>query len=373
MRRNLAAIVELVSGAHKAEVYRALPQWLFGQFLFDHAVGTPGDAWLMSTAKNRLDTVIEAARTSILCLGSGDGSQQKSILNQGHPRLTATFFDSKEEVLKKWPETAPANLEYLERNCRNVFYEIDATRLDEHVSAIGKHDIVSFYFPHTGVPNNRPRENLVSHKTLLKGFLRGVPHVLERGGSVEIAMKLGLPYDNWDLPALIAESTELELISVSDINDANFPGYVHRLTKGALGPMKSVEHRGAKVYGLGRLGQVPARTEPEVDLSSLGAKVEMVITVVDVALSHEDLCYCVVEILKDEKSRLMSVLDIRREYFDKQLDTRALNKALYAMQDAGKIEQCKPAKGTNKPRWKIAIALLGVGSMAAAIEVSNLT
>ena len=68
-----------------------------------------------------------AASTRMLSVGSGDGSQQASIVRAGHRNLVTTFFDSKEELLRKYPG-ATQNVEYLESRC-HVAYEVDATKL----------------------------------------------------------------------------------------------------------------------------------------------------------------------------------------------------------------------------------------------------
>ena len=151
------------------------------------------------------------------------------------------------------------------------------------------------------------------------------------------------------------------MISTHPLKEANFPGYVHRLTKGAIGPMQSVKHAGATVYEFGRSGEIPAaRTEPAANLSSLGGRILMVVVVVDV-LTDEQIMSRAVEILNDEKSRgdsrLMDVLQIRRKFDEQgQPDTRALNRALYALEASGTIEKCTPAKGKHKPRWKVALS-----------------
>jgi hypothetical protein len=307
---------------------------------------------------DRLGKCIEYARVSILCLGSGDGSQQKAIVEQGHRNLTATFFDLKSQLLAKYP-TARANLEFLETNAK-VFYGIDATRLDEHAGLVGKHDIVSFSFPHTGKPNAHS-QNVASNQMLLKGLIGSVSHVLKPGGSVEVTLKPGEPYDKWELQSLVKESTGLDMISTHPLNEANFPGYVHRLTKGAMGMDAKVKHAGATVYEFGRSGEIPAaRTEPAANLSSLGGRILMVVVVADV-LTDEQIMSRAVEILNNEKSRgdsrLMDVLQIRRKFDERgQPDTRALNRALYALEASGTIEKCTPAKGKHKPRWKVALS-----------------
>jgi hypothetical protein len=40
---------------------------------------------------------------SVLSVGSGDGSQQVATLRAGHINLVTTFYDSKAEVLRKYP------------------------------------------------------------------------------------------------------------------------------------------------------------------------------------------------------------------------------------------------------------------------------
>ena len=50
-------------------------------------------------------------------------------------------------------------------------------------------------------------------------------------------------------------------------------------------------------------------------------------------------------------------MQIRRKFDEQgQPDTRALNRALYALEASGTIEKCTPAKGKHKPRWKVALS-----------------
>ena len=79
---------------------------------------------------SKLAACIAAASKRILSVGSGDGSQQAATVRAGHSNLVTTFYDSKAEVLRKYP-TATETMAYLESHCK-VAYEIDATKLQAY-------------------------------------------------------------------------------------------------------------------------------------------------------------------------------------------------------------------------------------------------
>ena len=57
-------------------------------------------------------SLLQAASKQILCLGSGDASQQRSMVEQNVRNVTTTFYDSEAQVIAKYPPAA-ANIEYL--------------------------------------------------------------------------------------------------------------------------------------------------------------------------------------------------------------------------------------------------------------------
>ena len=104
-------------------------------------------------------SLLQAASKTILCLGSGDASQQRSMVEQNVRNVTTTFYDSEAQVIAKYPPAA-ANIEYLRGHAHGgVLFGVDARRLTD---ALGKFDVVMFWFPHTGVPNNDSR-NVAEH------------------------------------------------------------------------------------------------------------------------------------------------------------------------------------------------------------------
>ena len=74
---------------------------------------------------------VEAARKRILSVGSGDGSQQAAIVSAGHSNVVVTFYDSKEEVLSKYP-TAASVSDFLQAQKVKTVYEVDATHLSSY-------------------------------------------------------------------------------------------------------------------------------------------------------------------------------------------------------------------------------------------------
>jgi hypothetical protein len=189
---------------------------------------------------------------SILSVGSGDGSQQAAIVKRGHANITATFYDSKETLMIKYP-SAYQHLETLKQASHSVLFSIDARKLETY-PALGKYDIVMFPFPHNGVSNQSPA-NVSSNRELIRGFLHSVMLVLKPSGDAEITLKTGFPYVHWDIEHLLENdqtvnpSFDLVLSSKHELDKSIFPGYVHRRTIGAGSKnQRSVKDRGAQVY-----------------------------------------------------------------------------------------------------------------------------
>jgi len=110
----------------------------------------------MADSKMALETVLanRDREIRILSIGSGDGSQQAVIVNLGHLNLTTTFFDSRAEVLAKYPDTAPAHLETLTRASGPTLFKVDAKHLDTNadLADLGKYDVIFFMMPFDGMP-----------------------------------------------------------------------------------------------------------------------------------------------------------------------------------------------------------------------------
>ena len=98
-----------------------------------------------------LTQTIKIARKVILTVGSGDGSQQASILRSGHRNIVVTFFDNEATVKSKYPRN---DIDFLRSQSVTTLFGVDATKLHDHsVLKEMSFDLILFTFPHTGVSN----------------------------------------------------------------------------------------------------------------------------------------------------------------------------------------------------------------------------
>ncbi|KAJ1620961.1 hypothetical protein T492DRAFT_1073878 [Pavlovales sp. CCMP2436] len=316
---------------------------------------TPGD---------RLTAALDAASLLILSVGSGDGSQQATIVARGHVNLATTFLDSREAVLLKYP-SAKDHIETLARAARPVLFGIDAMKLDTYPD-LGKFDIVMFSFPHTGVRDD-DAQNVPSNQALLGGFLRSVAHVLREGvlTEVQITMKTGVPYDQWSLPGLLTEACALHLGSQHSLDKQAYPGYVHRLTKGTnFGSLSSVRDDGAQVYVFEPRDGARAPGARPVPLGELTSVT--IVALVHAALTEEEARACALDLLRSssaEERLALTVLNIRRRFERPNRDpssqwavpdTRQLNRVLYALEGERLILRGAPGSQSQKPKWRLA-------------------
>jgi hypothetical protein len=303
-----------------------------------------------------LTKCLQASKVSILSVGSGDGSQQKAIVEQGHTRILTTFFDSKEAVLRKYPHAGPT-LTFLETNsiCKPK-YGIDATQLQAYgLEAGGKFEVIMFTFPHTGIANN-DKGSTTSNQAMICQFVKCARSLLAPGGEIQITLKNGPFYDKWNVPQLVQDKCRMALQGTESFDRTLFPGYVHRLTKGTGGALKEVpEKQGAKVH-------VFTDSESDSNSEKGAAKLCVIVWNMVPALTDEDVYADVVEIMEDDAQRnenngsFMNVLEIRRRFeINQQPDTRQLNRVLYAMAKKGVAKQHAPGKKANskKPCWEL--------------------
>ena len=306
---------------------------------------------------SKLAACIAAASKRILSVGSGDGSQQAATVRAGHSNLVTTFYDSKAEVLRKYPPATEA-VAYLESHCK-VAYEIDATKLQTY--SLGMFDLIFFTFPHTGVPNDDPN-NVTSNQSLLREFLASATSMLNPQGHIEVTIKSGVPYDRWQLPSLLQRECGLVLSDTQPLDKSLFPGYAHRLTKGMHGSLLEVKDTNAKVYTFQREGDTTSKSavSDAVPLS--------IVFIQQDSLTDKEVDCFARAILRNAGTRTFTVLDIRREFEDEiKPDTRQLNRVLYAgvkrgatasdselSTDSEFFMMLAPSGPSSKPRWRLA-------------------
>lgn len=307
--------------------------------------------------------ILNAADKRILCLGSGDGSQQRAMVDErSHVNVTTTFFDTQEVVQSKYP-CAGANISFLNANARDkCHFGVDATRLDLHAAAVlggrGLFDVVMFYFPHSGVAN-MDSTSVASNQFLLSGFLATVKNVLKLEGTIQVALKTGDPYKKWGLPSLVDLSQAgLKVISETPVNKSQFPGYTHITTMGLLGSKmhrKEVRDDDAKLYEIGFDDAAP--DSPLATLISEGFKFKMVV-LTQANLSEAEVEGRVLQIITASANGVqMTVLDIRAQFSPSlRPDTRQMNRVLYALKDQGRILMGPPVtngRSSQKPTWLV--------------------
>ena len=308
---------------------------------------------------------MNAVQTSMLSVGSGDGSQQESIVKQGLTKVQVTFYDSKAQLLRKYPH-ALKTLQYLEEACEiPPRYQVDATFVDQLYKP-NSFDLIFFTFPHTGIPNSNSRRCVESNQQLLRRFLNSASQIIKPNGEIQITLKNGDHYERWKLPDLLDRDADLALETTLPLDKSMFPGYKHRLTRGATGNLKEVsDKKGAKVYVFcpktnNTSSGIESRDTPSAMYSG---KLLTIVRPPTTAPSNQapspewtdkDLWYEVVVVLESFCAPA-DVLEIRRQIQDPTTpESRQLNRILYAMEISNIVNRHAPGTKNQKPRWTLA-------------------
>ncbi|KAJ1450618.1 hypothetical protein M885DRAFT_499977 [Pelagophyceae sp. CCMP2097] len=319
---------------------------------------------------DRVSAVLAAAKTTVLSVGSGDGSQQAAIVRQGHLGLVSTFYDSKQNALAKY-SSAKENLEYLDAKGIELHFSTDVAQLGTTALKGRKFDIILFYFPHAG-GDTATASVLQANQSLVKDFLAAAVRVLAPKGEVQLAVKTGGAYDKWNVLDLF-QAGGLRVTHELNVDKAQFPGYVHRLTKGTDG---TVPDKGAKLYALEPLAGAAAAGgdaagETTHTLLRLDARV-LVFAVHEAALTDGQVAEKLLGAFGARPSQ--TVLDLRSSMLsdlDARLlpDTRQLNRVLYDLEALKRVKRGPPLKNgrnSKKPTWALVDANDAAAAAAAA-------
>lgn len=253
------------------------------------------------TQKQKQSFVIPFEPTDhVLLVGEGDFSFAVSILKQNLVKtLTPTSLDDEKTVAIKYPDTGPANIEFLRTfdgtakrptngasdedinggldddddddntdykfqdflpkakpwNCSPLF-GIDGTKLNtlkpirQSLRPIPKNffDVILFNFPHTGSGIKDQDRNVLQHQKLMDAFFKASrPLMRPRTGSIVVSLFDGLPYSLWNLK-ILAKAYGLTVRRSANFDWTAFPGYYHRLTAGRGDTTKQAVSRSAKFY-----------------------------------------------------------------------------------------------------------------------------
>ena len=249
-----------------------------------------------------------------LLVGEGDFSFTRSLVDEhGCANVTATSFDSEEEVLEKYP-TFEATRSALTSLTPPVplHHSIDATKLSSYKAlkcprdeeedgdeAVSGWDIIAFMFPHVGGLSTDVNRQVRSNQALLVSFFNSCletstpkqrlrileaqanrPNLVQRrrteflkmGGKIMVALFEGEPYTLWNVRDL-ARHAGLKVVESWKFDWSQYPGYSHVRTLGALeggGGWKG-EDRDARMYVFEKVA-LEADSEEEKELEKAGVR-----------------------------------------------------------------------------------------------------
>jgi len=181
-------------------------------------------------AKHVLSPCWKAVEKKILSVGSGDGSQQRALVNlTGCKNLVSTFFDSRKDVMRKYPDAAESNLAYLSAHCRSApLFHIDATKSHEYFGP--SFDCAFFTNPHLGIFCWDPGCKS-AHEELLYDSVISMSRILKPGGELHFTLKSTSFYKSWH-SSLLEAANKVGLVPAPPEHFYRLPGHISRTTLG---------------------------------------------------------------------------------------------------------------------------------------------
>lgn len=214
------------------------------------------------------------ATDAILLVGEGDLSFARSLVaHHGAVDMTATTFDSADELATKYPQAA-GNISAMRAEFDmtagtpvpgdgggggagggdddfpeglSVLHGVDATRLAAHKALrTRRFDRIVFNFPHVGGLSTDVNRQVRANQALLVGFFSSAAPLLRRptlgaeGGeeqegeaTVVVTLFEGEPYSLWNVRDL-ARHSGFEVVRSLRFEASRYPGYEHRRTLGNI-------------------------------------------------------------------------------------------------------------------------------------------
>ncbi|KAF2638868.1 hypothetical protein P280DRAFT_470885 [Massarina eburnea CBS 473.64] len=243
---------------------------------------TPKPATKPPTQASQQHAVPFGVYDNILLVGEGDFSFTRSLaLEHGCANVTATSFDSEEEVRSKYPSFADVEKELKELVPPvPILHDVDATKLNTYKTlrpegaggAGGEEtgwDIIAFMFPHTGGMSTDVNRQARANQALLVKFFESCVYeiaakpprcapspFLKIGGRVFVALFEGAAYELWCIRNL-ARHAGLKVVESYRFDWTQYPGYHHMRTLGTVegaGAWKG-EEREARMYVFEKVGK----------------------------------------------------------------------------------------------------------------------
>lgn len=177
------------------------------------------------------------AEDRILLVGEGDFSFAQSIVeHHGCCDVTATCFDSEDELFEKYNSQAQGYIRYLEDEGQTVLYGVNATKLDQNKQlkkAGAQWDVAIFNFPHIGGKSKDVNRQVRFNQELLVSFFKAAVPLLTPNGTIVVTLFEGEPYTLWNIRDL-ARHSGLEVQRSFKFVAEAYPGYSHARTLGNI-------------------------------------------------------------------------------------------------------------------------------------------
>ena len=250
----------------------------------------------------------------ILLVGEGDFSFTKSLVEEhGCANVTATSFDSLEDVCSKYPTFAATQAQLTSLTPPvPLHHGIDATKLSSYKALkcprdaqdasdpVSGWDTIAFLFPHVGGLSTHVHRQVRANQALLVAFFtaclesttprqrlrileqqanrhnlvqRRPREFLRMGGRILVALFEGEPYSLWNIRDL-ARHAGLKVVESWRFDASLYPGYGHVRTLGALegGGGWRGEDREARMYVFEKVA-LEADSDEERELEKIGVKI----------------------------------------------------------------------------------------------------
>ncbi|KAI3406244.2 hypothetical protein KGF56_001086 [Candida oxycetoniae] len=237
---------------------------------------------------------------TVLLIGEGDFTFAKSLIVQNFvpaENLIATSYDSRDELIAKYPEVDKTLDELVEADVK-VIHNVDATNLVKtlnltltskqrragktRVDLFSKHGVklnyIMFNFPHTGKGIKDQDRNIRDHQELILEYFKNCDKVFDlvneaqlinddfagyksganinnksdieknsNFGKIILTVFEGEPYNSWGIK-ILAKSQGYKVMKSGRFDWSMFPEYHHKRTNSTRDTTKPAAERDARLY-----------------------------------------------------------------------------------------------------------------------------
>ena len=165
----------------------------------------------------------------ILVVGESDFSFSLKLAQLvGGSNILASTLSSAEETNRIYPQAA-INISSLEGYGAIVNYELDCTT-KKMAQLDLQFDKIIFNFPEAAVGPDELEPAIPYNQHLLAGFFHEAGQLLMPKGGIYVSIKIGWPFDNWDVEGQGLKCRFLNLVDTMQLPCRDFPTYAPKCT-----------------------------------------------------------------------------------------------------------------------------------------------